>query len=73
LKLKKETRNKMKSTTKSYLKQFIHPQWGSVLGSEKDIRIAVLKDEVELLEHAEGLDYAVLTRLNSRIEKLSSE
>jgi len=58
---------------KSTLKHYIHPQWGSVLGSEKDIRIAVLKDEVELLEHAEGLDYAVLTRLNSRIEKLSSE
>ena len=58
---------------KSTLKHYIHPQWGSVLGSEKDIRIAVLKDEVELLEHAEGLDYAVRTRLNARIEKLSSE
>ena len=58
---------------KSTLKHYIHPQWGSVLGSEKDIRIAVLKDEVKLLERADGLDYAVRTRLNARIEKLSSE
>ena len=58
---------------KSTLKHYIHPQWGSVLGAEKDIRIAVLKDEVKLLEHAEGLDYAVLTRLNTRIEKLLNE
>ena len=33
-----------------YLKQFIHPQWGSVIGSEKEIRLAVLKDEAELCE-----------------------
>ena len=29
-----------------YLKRYIHPQWGSVLGSEKEIRLAVLRDEV---------------------------
>ena len=33
-----------------YLKQFIHPQWGSVVGSEKEIRLAVLKDELEIWE-----------------------
>ena len=58
---------------KSTLKHYIHPQWGSVLGAEKDIRIAVLKDEVKLLERADGLDYAVRVRLNDRIEKLSNE
>ena len=34
----------------SHLRQFIHPQWGSILGSEEEIRLAVLKDEVELCE-----------------------
>ena len=34
----------------SHLKQFMHSQWGSILGSEEDIRLAVLSDEVELCE-----------------------
>ncbi len=34
----------------NHLKQFIHPQWGSILGSEEDIRLAVLQDEIELLQ-----------------------
>ena len=29
-----------------YLKRYIHPQWGSIVGSEKEIRLAVLKDEI---------------------------
>ena len=33
-----------------HLKQFIHPQWGSILGSEEEIRLAALKDEVEIWE-----------------------
>ena len=33
-----------------HLKQFIHPQWGSILGSEEEIRLATLKDEVEMCE-----------------------
>ena len=35
-------------TKPSHLKQFIHPQWGSILGSEEDVRLATLKDEVEI-------------------------
>ena len=38
----------------SHLKQFMHPQWGSILGSEEDIRLAVLSDEVELWEQRVG-------------------
>ena len=34
----------------SHLKQFIHPQWGSIIGSEEEIRLAVLQDEVEIWE-----------------------
>ena len=35
---------------------FIHPQWGSIVGNEKDIRLAVLKDEVELWQKRGGDD-----------------
>jgi hypothetical protein len=38
----------------SHLKQFMHPQWGSILGSEEDIRLAALSDEVELWEQRVG-------------------
>ena len=34
----------------THLQQFKHPQWGSIVGSEKEIRLAVLQDEVELCE-----------------------
>jgi len=37
-----------------HLKQFIHPQWGSILGSEEEIRLATLKDEVEIWEQRVG-------------------
>ena len=33
-----------------HLKQFIHPQWGSIIGSEEEIRLAALQDEVEIWE-----------------------
>ena len=63
--------------TPSHLRQFIHPQWGSILGSEKDIRIAALKDEVEIWEQRVGNDpdsipYLGYIRdtLKSRIEEL---
>ena len=41
-------------TKPSHLKQFMHPQWGSILGSEEEIRLVVLKDEVELWEQRVG-------------------
>ena len=63
-----------------HLRQFIHPQWGSILGSEKDIRIAALKDEVEMWEQRVGknpdtIPYLGYIRdtLRGRIEELSSE
>ncbi len=64
----------------SHLRQFIHPQWGSILGSEEDIRLAVLKDEVELWQKRVGDDpdhipYLGYIRdtLKGRIKELSSE
>jgi len=32
--------------TTKYLKRYIHPQWGSVVGSENEIILAVLRDEI---------------------------
>ena len=56
---------------------FQHAQWGSIVGNEKGIRLAVLKDEVELWQKRVGDDldsipYSVIIRnmLKSRIEEL---
>jgi len=43
---------------KHHLKRYIHPQWGSIVGSEKEIRLAVLRDEVELWEERLGSVYS---------------
>lgn len=40
----------------THLRNFIHPHWGSIVGNEKDIRLAVLKDEVELWQKRVGND-----------------
>ena len=56
---------------------FQHAQWGSIIGNEKGIRLAVLKDEVELWQKRVGDDldsipYSVIIRntLKSRIKEL---
>ena len=56
---------------------FQHAQWGSIIGYEADIRLAVLKDEVELWQKRVGADpdsipYSVIIRntLKSRIKEL---
>ena len=56
---------------------FQHAQWGSIVGNEKGIRLAVLKDEVELWQkrvgdapdHIPYLGY-IRDTLKSRIEEL---
>ncbi len=64
----------------THLRQFIHPQWGTILGSEKDIRIAALKDEVEIWEQRveddpDSIPYLGYIRdtLKSRIEELEGQ
>ena len=32
------------------LTDFIHPHWGSIVGQENEIRVAVLKEEIALWE-----------------------
>ena len=56
---------------------FQHAQWGSIIGYEADIRLAVLKDEVELWQKRVGDDpdhipYSVIIRnmLKNRIKEL---
>ena len=67
-------------TKPTHLSQFIHPQWGSILGSEEEIRLAALKDEVEIWEQRVGknpdtIPYLGYIRdtLKGRIKELSSE
>ena len=56
---------------------FQHAQWGSIIGYEADIRLAVLRDEVELCEQRvendsdsiPHLGYMIFT-LKSRIKEL---
>ena len=56
---------------------FQHPQWGSIVGNERDIRLAVLKDEVDLWQKRikddpDAIPYLGYIRdtLKSRIEAL---
>ena len=63
-------------TKLSYLRQFIHSQWGSIVGNENDIRVAVLKDELERWHDADGPTYPygyVGDMLKNRIEELEKE
>ena len=60
----------------SYLRQFIHSQWGSILGNENDIRIAVLKDELERWQNDETPTYPygyVGDMLKKRIKELTEK
>ena len=66
-------------TKPSHLRQFMHPQWGSILGSEEDIRLAALQDEVEIWEQRVGknpdtIPYLGYIRdtLKGRIKELNS-
>ena len=67
-------------TKLSHLRQFIHAHWGTIVGNEEDIRLAVIKDEVELWEQRVGNDpdsipYLGYIRdtLKSRIEELKGK
>ena len=59
----------------SILRQnFTHGHWGSIVGNENDIRIAVLKDELERWEDDETPTYPygyVGDMLKKRIKELS--
>ena len=58
-----------------HLRQFIHAHWGSVVGNENDIRIAVLKDELERWQSGDGPTYPygyVSDMLKTRIKELET-
>ena len=57
------------------LLQFRHPQWGSIVGYEDNIRLAVLKDEVAVFQsriepHDTGQLYTTISTLLHRIDEL---
>ena len=53
-----------------HLTKYIHPQWGSILGNEKEIRLAVLQDELEICEQRDT-NHDTRDVLEKRIEELN--
>ena len=60
------------------LKELIHGHWGSICAPESKVRIAVLKDEIELLKsriepRETGHLYTAISVLEHRLEELENE
>ena len=60
---------------KIHLKDFIHAQWGSIVGPENEIRVAVLKEEAEVFRsriepHDTGHLYTTISTLQHRVKEL---
>ena len=60
------------------LKEFTHAQWGSIVGQEYNIRVAVLKDEIDLLKsriepHDTGHIHTTISTLEHRVRELESK
>ncbi len=82
LKLNQETLTEVKhilhdiNDSPMNLKKYIHAQWGSVIGNENQIRLAVLEDEIETLrsrmkETDIGYIHTTIATLEQRIKELS--
>ena len=61
-----------------HLSELKHPQWGSIIGYENHIRIAVLKDEIEVFEsriepHDTGHLHTTIGTLNHRIKEFEDK
>ena len=61
-----------------HLLELKHPQWGSIIGYENHIRIAVLKDEIEVFESRiepqdTGHLHTTIGTLNHRIKELEDK
>ena len=63
------------------LSELKHPQWGSIIGYESHIRIAVLKDEIEVFKsrikvdhiHVTGHLHTTIGTLERRITELEDK
>ena len=60
------------------LKEFTHAQWGTIVGQEYNIRVAVLKDEIDLLKsklepHDTGHIHTTISTLQHRVRELESK
>jgi hypothetical protein len=55
-----------------HLSDLKHPQWGSIVGYEADVRLAVLKDELKIWEERVGND-SDLSILKDRIEEVQKD
>ena len=62
---------------KKRLKEFTHPQWGSIVGQENEIRVAVLKEEISHLKSKleprdTGHIHTTISTLEHRVRELES-
>jgi hypothetical protein len=60
------------------LKDFTHHQWGSIVGQENEIRVAVLKEEIAHLKsklepHEMGHIHTTISTLQHRVRELESK
>ena len=60
------------------LNDFIHAPWGSIVGQENEIRVAVLKEEAEVFRsriksHDTGHLYTTISTLEHRIKELEGD
>ncbi len=60
------------------LKDFTHHQWGSIVGQENEIRVAVLKEEIvhlksKLEPHDTGHIHTTISTLEHRVRELESK
>ena len=60
------------------LKEFTHANWGTMVGQEYNIRVAVLKDEIDLLKsriepHDTGHIHTTISTLEHRVRELESK
>ena len=61
-----------------HLSELKHPHWGSIIGYENHIRIAVLKDEIEVFKsriepHDTGHLHTTIGTLDHRIKELEDK
>ena len=61
-----------------HLLELKHPQWGSIIGYENYIRIAVLKDEIEVFKsriepHDTGHLHTTINTLKHRLKQLEDK
>ena len=56
-----------------HLTELRHPQWGSIVGYEADVRVAVLEDELEIWKESPEKNGHMIQQLEKRIEEVRKD